>query len=100
MKFHIPFTVSGIERLNKKPSISKSLLKHKKDSHFVEVLVQLWCLYLYDILQTKNRYVNILLNIPIISASLQSHASIPDTAKVFQSQPLKVWDLTLSHTHF
>jgi len=33
----------------------------------VEVLVQLWCLYLYDILQTKNRYVNILLNIPIIS---------------------------------
>ena len=33
----------------------------------MEVLVQLWCLYLYDILQTKNRYVNILLNIPIIS---------------------------------
>ena len=33
----------------------------------MEVLVQLWCLYLYDILQTKNRYVNVLLNIPIIS---------------------------------
>lgn len=43
------------------------IIKHEKDSHFVEVLAQLWCLYLYDILQTKNRYISVLINIFFIS---------------------------------
>ncbi|MFA6473939.1 MAG: class I SAM-dependent methyltransferase [Patescibacteria group bacterium] len=37
------------------------ILKQEKDSHFAEVLAQLLCLYIYNILDTKNRYLNTLL---------------------------------------
>ena len=32
MKFHIPFTISGIEKLRKRPQIFKSIIKYKKKS--------------------------------------------------------------------
>jgi SAM-dependent methyltransferase len=43
------------------------VIKIQKDTHFIEVLFQLWNLYLYYKLTTKNKYVNIFLNILFIS---------------------------------
>ena len=43
------------------------IIKHEKDSHFFEVLIQLWCLYLYNLLDTKNKYGNILITLVFIS---------------------------------
>lgn len=43
-----------------------SIVKQEKDSNFVEVIVQLWCLYLYNAIHTKNRYVNVLSSIIFI----------------------------------
>lgn len=54
----------GIVHVLKKNGFN--IIKQEKDSHFAEVLMQLFCLYLYNILDTKNKYLNTLLNIPFI----------------------------------
>lgn len=43
------------------------IVKHEKDSHFYEVWLQLWCLYIFDFLNTKNKYGNILITLFFIS---------------------------------
>ncbi len=39
----------------------------QKSSHFIEVIIQLWNLYLYNIIFTKNKYFNIVINILFVS---------------------------------
>ena len=55
----------GFEYLLKKNGFR--IIKHEKDSHFFEVLVQLWCLYIYNLFDTKNKYGNILITFLFIS---------------------------------
>jgi len=43
--------------------------RQEKDSHFMQVVAQLWSLYLYTILHTKNKYLNIITSILLVFPS-------------------------------
>ena len=53
MKFHIPFTISDIEKQKKKPQLFKSIIKHKKKSRLQYYLDN--C----DVKITREEYLNI-----------------------------------------
>jgi len=42
------------------------ILEIRKTNHFIDTLFQLWNLYLFNLLYTKNRYFNIILNVVFI----------------------------------
>ncbi len=44
-----------------------AITKHEKDSHFFEVLIQLWCLYIYNLFHTKSNNLNLLFTLIFIS---------------------------------
>jgi len=53
MKFHIPFTISSIERLKKKPILFNFLIRHKKESKLQDYLEN------SDTGLTREQYLNI-----------------------------------------
>lgn len=61
MKFHIPFTISSIDKLKKKPVIFRRLIKHKKKSKLQDYLDST------DTGINREQYLNIVLKSFIIS---------------------------------
>jgi SAM-dependent methyltransferase len=59
------YTSFGIKHLLKKYSFE--LVNYKKSGHFAAVIAQLIPLYIYELITTKNKYLNILLNFLFIS---------------------------------
>jgi SAM-dependent methyltransferase len=59
------YTEFGIRYLLEKNGFE--VLEIKKDTNFIETISQLWILYIFYKLYTKNKYLNILINIIFIS---------------------------------
>lgn len=51
----------GLEFLIKQTGFE--IIKRETDSHYFQVLAQLWCAYIHDISKTKYSYINVLVNI-------------------------------------
>jgi SAM-dependent methyltransferase len=50
--------------LNKK---GFEIIEHRKSGHFIIVFFQMWNMYIYNLIKTNNKYINLFLNILFIS---------------------------------